>query len=931
MKKFLWLLIIHTVSFNSFCQNSNLESLNNLLINHPLKDSLRVNILNELSFNIFKNQPEKSLQFAEEALTLSRGLAFLKGELKAENNLAVYYLMKGRAEIALESTMKAIQIGERMRSFELLADSYSILATIYQNQKSLDKAIHYAKQALALNPHNVHVTSRIYNSLGSIARDKVDYDSALICYEKALGVMNKVKSNYRLPEVLNNIGTTYLRKGDVDSALDYFMKSADAARESENRMAQILAAMNLGNVLIEKKKFLAAEEIETSALVMAREMDDKRKLLQIYLSLATIKMETGKHHEAHLFMTKHYNLKDSLLNEEKNRQIAEIETRYETQKKDNTIRVLEQQSQIHSLRQWFLIISLIALILAIGVFYFLQRYHGKRVLKLLRVQKILNLKLQENDQLRSNFFSKISHEFRTPLTLILAPIEAKLSSPTLQETDREPFQLVKRNANRLLTLVNQLLDLSKLEAKKMELVLQQGDLNKFLNIAATSFDSLAESKEILFKKNIQLDLLETWFDADKLEKIINNILFNAFKFTPRGGTIIYDVTQTENPGDLVISIRDTGIGIPKNEQRHVYSPFYQSRYDVDNGQPGTGLGLSLVKELVSLYDGDITLVSTVDQGTSITISLPLTKERLPSSARFIETKKIINSKLLETDDGQVESINHNGIGSQKMKEIKAYQDTILIIEDNTELRNFIASKLQDRFTIFTAVDGKEGFATAAEYIPDLIISDVMMPNMDGLMLSDKIKNDERTSHIPIILLTAKADLDSKIMGLQKGADDYMAKPFLMEELIARVSNLIEQRKKLAIKYKAALATPTIQRELSLDEKFLLRAKKIVDEHLSDTSFGVEQMAEKINLSRAQLFRKLKATTGISPNEFINEIRLKRAAQLILLKADTIAQIGYSVGFNEQSYFAKSFRKRFGVPPSEYLKKEIVEAQIATGG
>ena len=927
MKKFLLLLIIHIASFNSFCQNSDLERLNNLLIKHLLKDSLRVNLLNELSFHIFKNQPEKSLLFAEEALTLSRKLAFSKGELQAENNLSVYYLMKGRAEIALESAMKAAQLGERMRSADLTADSYSILATIYHNQKSFDKALRYAKQALALNPHNVHVTSRIYNSLGSIARDNENYDSAFIYYEKALMVMNKVKNNYRLPEVLNNIGITYLRKGDIDSALDYFIKASDEARESGNRRAQILASMNLGNVLIEKNKFLAAEEIETSALTMAQEMNDKRKLMQIYLSLATIKMETGKHHEAHLFMTRHYNLKDSLLSEEKNKQITEIETRYETQKKDDTIRALEQQSEIHSLRQLFLISSLIALIIAIGIFYFLQRSHNKRVLKLLRVQKILNRKLQENDQLRSNFFSKISHEFRTPLTLILAPIESKLTSPTLQETDREPFQLVKRNANRLLTLVNQLLDLSKLEAKKMEIILQLSDLNKFLNITATSFDSLAESKEIHFKKNIQLDLLENWFDADKLEKIINNILFNAFKFTPRGGTIIYDVTQTENTRDLVISIKDTGIGIPKNEQRHVYSPFYQSRYDVDNGQPGTGLGLSLVKELVKLYNGEITLISTVNEGTSITITLPLTKERLPSSARFIDTKEIINSKSIETDDGRTE-LNPSLSGSGKVKEAKDHQDTILIIEDNAELRNFISSKLQDRFTIFTAIDGKEGFATAAEYIPDLIISDVMMPNMDGLMLSDKIKNDERTSHIPIILLTAKADLDSKIIGLQKGADDYMAKPFLMEELIARVTNLIEQRKKLANKYKAALATPTPQRELSLDEKFLLRAKMIVEEHISDTSFGVEQMAEKINLSRAQLFRKLKATTGISPNEFINEIRLKRAAQLILSKADTIAQIGYSVGFNEQSYFAKSFRKRFGVPPSEYSKKELAEeAQI----
>ncbi|HET6225038.1 MAG TPA: ATP-binding protein, partial [Bacteroidia bacterium] len=489
----------------------------------------------------------------------------------------------------------------------------------------------------------------------------------------------------------------------------------------------------------------------------------------------------------------------------------------------------------------------------------------------------------------------------------------------------------KRNANRLLTLVNQLLDLSKLEANKMELVLQKGDLKQFLLVTASSFNSLAESKGILFKWNIQLDLVNAWFDSDKLEKIINNILFNAFKFTPQGGTIIYTINLTEDTKDLVLNITDTGKGIPTNEQRHIFSPFYQSQYDGDD-QPGTGLGLSLVKELVKLYNGEIDLISAVNQGTSITITLPLTIERLPSSARVTERQPYVTSNMLHTDYAQKETTNPIGAEVEKVKEIKANQDSILVVEDNEDLRNFISSMLQDRFTVLTANNSEEGFTVATENIPDLIISDVMMPKIDGIRLADKLKNDERTSHIPLVLLTAKADIESRIIGLQKGADDYIAKPFSIEELTVRIVNLIEQRKKLAIKYSAELATPTlsVQKELSIDEKFLLRAKQIVEEHISDSSFGVEKMAEKINLSRAQLFRKLKAISGISPNEFINEIRLQKAAHFIHSKADTIAQIGYSVGFNEQSYFAKSFRKRFGVSPSEYSKKEIAEETPTCG-
>jgi DNA-binding response OmpR family regulator len=370
--------------------------------------------------------------------------------------------------------------------------------------------------------------------------------------------------------------------------------------------------------------------------------------------------------------------------------------------------------------------------------------------------------------------------------------------------------------------------------------------------------------------------------------------------------------------ELDLRIADTGKGIPPEDLPNIFSPFYQSKYTADDGQPGTGLGLSLVHELVKVYGGKMSLESNVNVGSAFSVTLPITENRFPPSS-FMErahdedATRILHHEIIKSDpsycgDGDLET------SMQK-------EDVILIIEDNEELRNFISCNLRDLFQTVVARNGEEGLAMAIKHLPSLIISDVMMPELDGLRLAETIRSDERTCHIPVILLTARADLESRLEGLETGADDYLSKPFSFAELRVRIKNLIEQRKKLAIKYRARLNAPNpVNYEPSLDEKFLQKAKAIVEKNIGDASFGVEQMADEIHLSRAQLFRKLKAIAGISPNEFINDIRLEKAAALIQAKADILTQISYAVGYNEQSYFAKRFRKKFGVSPREYAAK-----------
>lgn len=518
-------------------------------------------------------------------------------------------------------------------------------------------------------------------------------------------------------------------------------------------------------------------------------------------------------------------------------------------------------------------------------------------------------KLKEMDQLKSSFFANVSHEFRTPLTLILAPLENELKRRSKSEGN-DTLLLVRRSANRLLELVNQLLDISKLESRKMDLIIKPGDLRQFLGVIVAPFDSLAGQKGVSFETDITLEHKLFWFDHDKLEKVITNLLSNALKFTPPGGTVNISA-RSKNDRHLQMEISDTGPGIPFEEQSKVFDPFYQVR-QTSGYQQGTGLGLSLVRELINLYKGKIDLKSQPGHGTTFLIEIPIDKQSFEPTQIIEETQSEFMTQRTfdpETSDGTND-------GSAAMN---AGKDCVLLVEDNHDMRYFISSTLQNHgLEVVTAKDGAEGLNLAQQLIPNLVLSDLMMPVMDGIELTRRIKTDERTSHIPVILLTAKNEQQSKLQGLRTGADDYLTKPFMPDELIVRIENLIAQRKMLADKFRERIiisASPI--NEISLDDKFMLKARSVVEAYLGDYRFSVENMADEMGLSRTQLLRKLKALTGMSPTDFIKNIRLGRAADMIKQKVDTISQIGYAVGFNDQSYFTKCFKKQFGVTPTEF--------------
>ncbi|MGI9550309.1 MAG: hybrid sensor histidine kinase/response regulator transcription factor, partial [Aurantibacter sp.] len=518
-----------------------------------------------------------------------------------------------------------------------------------------------------------------------------------------------------------------------------------------------------------------------------------------------------------------------------------------------------------------------------------------------------NEKLRELDKMKSDFFANISHEFRTPLTLIKGPIERLEQNPD-ENLSMENIKMIRRNASRVLKLVNQLLDLSEVSEGNLRLEPTEGDVYKCLRAATSSFNSHAAQRHIDYRVHIPHSAIWTSFDRDKLEKITYNLLSNAFKFSDNGSVISIEVSYADQ--ELQIQVADSGKGIPKKELPFIFDRFYQVDGSSIREQEGSGIGLSLSKDLVELMDGTITVSSELGKGSLFTVHLPLQEIRMG--------KEKVDEKLDEKIVDVAEDVPVATSFEFARTKIKALPN-ILLVEDNSDMRHYIREELIKEYTVQEAVDGMVGFQMAKADIPDLIITDLMMPKMDGIEFCKKIKSHVNTSHIPVIMLTAKAGVDNKIHGLETGADEYLTKPFDANELVVRVKNLIGQRKKLRelFSIKNLQIDPKKVVVTSVDQKFLERMIELLEEGHSDSHFGILQMQEAMALSKSQLHRKLKALTNEAPGELLRNFRLKRAAQLLSQKYDTVTQIAYQVGFNDLSYFTKCFKELYGVVPSGY--------------
>jgi len=595
---------------------------------------------------------------------------------------------------------------------------------------------------------------------------------------------------------------------------------------------------------------------------------------------------------------------------------------------------------------------LIYLLILVGTLYSWRRYELSR-LKLKNQMRIANMetnKLKELDQLKSQFFANISHEFRTPLTLIKGPLEQLINQNTDLQ-NKKTFQLMHNNTSKLLELINQLLDLSKIESGNYRLKAHNGNIIGFINGLTKSFASLSDQKKILLNVEIEPELKNAefrnpfYYDPDVLEKIINNLISNALKFTPENGRIevkLSQIKEKENEGFLEIAIKDTGIGIPADKLPNIFDRFYQVNKSTSLDYEGSGVGLAYVHELVKAHKGEIHVESQPGKGTIFNLRFPLGKSHLSSDEIIpdIPTQKAdqepadstlpdmilpdqIPSDTILPDpivpyqtQSDVSIANTPGNGNEPNE-----KPWVLIVEDHAEMREYIFESIQNQYRVIQASNGSEGFTRAEELIPDLVISDIMMPEMDGGEFCEKIKASEKTSHIPVILLTAKADVNDRIMGLETGADDYLLKPFNAEELRIRIKNLIDNRRVLRQKFSSnSIITPGEISVTPRDASFMEMLLSLVDENMANIDFSVEDLGKEAGMSQSQLHRKLKAIVNMSANQFIRSVRMQRAMDLLQNSAGNIADVAFMVGYDDPGYFSKSFRKFYGKLPSEVVTR-----------
>ena len=571
---------------------------------------------------------------------------------------------------------------------------------------------------------------------------------------------------------------------------------------------------------------------------------------------------------------------------------------------------------------WILYIVLFALSTTIIAYIILYIYRLRHQINL--EQQLANIKLR--------FFTDISHELRTPLTLIANPVTEVLEHETLTANARKHLTLVHKNTERMLHLVNQILDFRKIENKKMKVLLEKTDVLALLQRVMDNFRLIAEEKNINYQLETNREAIETWIDQDKFEKIIFNLLSNAFKYTPDNKSIT--VIAYVESDRLIVSIKDEGIGIDLQKQQTLFQRF-ETLVKFNILQPSSGIGLSLVKELIELHCGNIEVKSQPGAGSEFTVIFPMNQKAYEGRE---------NTEFILNDGSSIPTEKKNE--PEPIVEITSMADTtsseeapisILIVEDNVELRNFLSDVLSESYRIIAATNGQEGLDQAREYIPDLIISDIMMPVMDGLDMVKSIKENREICHIPIILLSAKSSLDDRISGLEQGIDDYITKPFSATYLKTRIKSLLHQRKELQEIYWKAWSeklnntqettleeklTPSQPQIISYDEQFMQQVMQVMEEQMENSELTVDEFAQLLNLGRSAFYQKLKSIIGLSPVDFIREIRIKRAVQLIDSGEYNFSQVAYMTGFNDPKYFGKCFKRRMGMTPSEYKENKL---------
>jgi len=950
--RYILLLFTFLINFTLFAKEEKptlqkkIDSLTTVIHKQSFSDTLTVNRMNELARLLSQErQLELATSYTQKAIKISKKLHFKNGEADAYNIIGMIYAFKSNYPEALRNLFIGLKKWEETNNKLGIAVSYIHIGNVYESQGKYPEALKNYFKALKISEEigNKQRKAMSYNSIGIVYKNQGKYTEALKNYFMSLKIYEKIGDKHGISLAQTNIGIAYDYQGNYAESLKNHFAALKTQKEIGDKHGIISSYNNIGVVYNYQGKYTEAlenyfaalkilkeigGEWETAgtysniglaemnlnrpasakkqyekALTIFKETGNTRFLEDIYYNLVLADSTLGNYKDAYENYKQYIVYRDSLINEENEKKSLEVSMGYEYDKK---AAVIQAELKTKQLQRNAAFAGLgVMVVLAVFIVYFFRLRNKK-----LEIEK-QNLELQrremevikENEQFKSRFLTNISHEFRTPLTLINGHVEVLKENG--REEDFSHFDEIEQNGKRLLTLINQLLDLSKMESGQYKLEYKKGNVLNEANMLVQSFYSYAEQHGIslILKQTENAKTLSQSpfvYSSEALAVIMTNLMSNAIKYTPSGGSVTAIIDYQNDK--LFITIADTGQGISKEHLPKIFDRFYQVDEPGQRTYAGSGIGLALVKELAILHGGDIKVESPDEGGCVFTFWLESSKTENIESIDSVEqnTDFLINEEI-EVKDNELQNIE---------------LPLLLIIEDQPELRSFIVRNLGEEYRYAEASNGKDGMKLAKELLPDLIISDVMMPDADGFELCETLKNNVATSHIPIILLTAKAEQKDKLAGLETGADDYLTKPFSLAELKLRVRNILSFKELLRKKFKGS-TIPSVEEtpELSSrDRKFVEDVTELVEKNISNLQFGVNILAEGVFLSVSQLTRKLKTITGKTPADFIRNIRLEKAIEL-LKKGESVAEVSWAVGFEDSVYFSKVFKKHFGFPPS----------------
>lgn len=803
----------------------------------------------------------------------------------------------------IADSLNTVKKGVNYYSYQ--AKLYNNLSIVFIQIKDFKKAQLYLNKTNEnyAKDDNVEGLNSVKQNIGYLRVEESRFSEAITSLLETKNYYKSLGMNHRVGEADYLLGRAHFGLKEYRKSIPFLENAIELFKTSGDTLNAGLGHKYLGDSYFNLKDLTKSEKNLSIADTIFGNLNAHRNQLNILKSLTTLYEAKGDYRNAIKRFREIDSVNSIYQTKQNEKRVFELDTKYQTQKKEQEITLLQSKNETAEAKrknQRNILLGGIGLISIAGLFLLMGYRNRKKT----------NDKLRELDSMKSSFFANISHEFRTPLSLIAGPIEEQLQKSNIDINEKKNLESAQRNSQRLVTLVDQLLDLSKLEAGHFNLSVQKGELGTFLKGIASSFEYATEAQSQSYSSHIDIDN-DHWFDRDMVEKIATNLISNAIKYSSEEAKIQVNASIVD--GRLKLSVRNTGTPLSPDELSNIFNRFYRANEE----QVGSGIGLAHTKELVALHKGVIT-ASSAEGWNTFEVNIPVSEDFFTAIEKESTTSIEVVPAFAKAQSNQSPTVEDKEVHLDKLQDT---QPILLIVDDNEDLRNYVSSLFQEDFTIVTEVNGKSGFAKALDVVPDLIITDLMMPEEDGLTFTKNCKSNEATSHIPILMLTAKAGDENELIGIETGADAYITKPFSTEILKATVHNLQDSRRILQERFsQELLLLPKDIATNSIDEKFLVNLQEVMDQKLVESDFNTEAFAQAVGMSRMQLHRKLKALTGLSATEFIRNQRLKLAAQLLKKSEINVSQVGYTVGFNNHSYFTKCFKEQYGCSPSEYIKK-----------